>query len=131
MSSSITARFQFTVAGDPVPFANPFAAPTLALAADPVRAGVAIAASGSVVLTPGVGALPATIDFLVLSADQDCTVTVVTSAGTFTLPLTGNSLPLVLPAGLVTGVTTLTSVTIANLNTLTIANLEMIAGQLA
>lgn len=95
--SSITQRFVFSVAGQPLSLANQFALPVLDLEEQAALYDVSVGADSTSTLWDG-APLPTTFDVLALVSEQSCDIefTVNSGASLFTLFLRGGGYPLVL-----------------------------------
>lgn len=136
MSSSVVIRFNITVAGSPIAFAQPFATPFLTLEEPPAIYDVQIAASGTATLWDG-APLPDDFDILAMTSDQSCNVefSVDDGDGVFTLFLRAGGYPLVLDGsdsyvgGLSGALGSITSIRAKNRNTDTVANVSVLLGK--
>lgn len=99
MGSSLRPTLIIDVAGQPLPFAQPFVQPFLELEQAPLEYEMTIPASGTA--TAWDGSPPVTtFDFLALQSDRDLTITfTVTGPSTFILGLRGGGFPIVIPTG--------------------------------
>lgn len=136
MSSSVVIRFNITVAGSPIAFAQPFATPFLALEEPPAIYDVQILANDTALLWEG-APLPNDFDILAITSDQSLDVEFEVEDGDsfFTLFLRAGGYPLVLNGsdsyvgGLSGSLGSITSIQAKNRNTDTVANVSILLGK--
>ncbi len=100
MGSSLRPTLTIDVAGQPLPFAQPFVQPFLELEQAPLQYEMTVPADDSVTAWNGTPPV-ATFDFLALQSDRDLAITfeVSNGASTFVLDLRGGGFPIVIPTG--------------------------------
>lgn len=133
MSSNLVVRFTISAAGADIPFASPFPIPSLLLENAPAQFDLQIAAAATATIWAG-APLPDTLDFFVITADQNLDVEFRASSGAilFTLPLRSGGFPLVVPGartltGGIGGAThNFESIRAKNRNTTTVANVTVL-----
>lgn len=138
-SSTLVQRYNFSVAGEPVAFANPFAVAALVLEEPPAHYTVVIPASSTATLWGGVP-LTTTFDVLAIVSDQsvDVRFAVNSGASAFTLFVRAGGYPVILQgddsyvSGDMGGVLgAITMITAKNRNTELPANVQVLIGKLA
>lgn len=139
MSSSVVIRFNITIAGSPIAFAQPFATPFLTLEEPPAVYDVQVPAAGSAVLWHG-APLPDDFDILALTSDQSCDVdfsvddnfdalfTLFLRAGGYPLILDGSDTQIIVGVNAAAG-TTITNIRARNRNADTVANVSVLLGK--
>lgn len=148
MPSSILTRFTISVAGQPLVFGQPFAAPTLVLEEDPSVFTVQLAAASSGTIWAG-APLPTQLDVIALTSDQDCDIQFVIDGGAgdeshFTQFLRAGGFPLLTCGGQAyTGQTGtqdafvsgtlkfISKITALNRNSTTVCNISVLVGKAA